>query len=120
MKDRSRLTLENCQIKSLSKLYAVCAAIDTLEAETFIRSGEIKFDNVFVCPDIDLSALYYATKNPTEKLVTGLCMALHVAKWGENSNPKYKKIVAERENLVTIAKGIKPTECRKSKKRKSG
>jgi len=82
MSNVSTLRLENCQIKSAEKFKAVCAAIDILEKETFIRSGQYAFTNVFVCPDIDLIP-FYESSDPTERLIAGLCIHLHVKRYGE-------------------------------------
>jgi hypothetical protein len=92
MSNISTLSLENCQIKSAEKLKAVCAAFDILEKETFIKSGQFRFTNMFICPDIDLLP-FYESLDPTERLIAGLCIRLHVKRYGKNSDPRYKAIV---------------------------
>jgi hypothetical protein len=87
--------LKNCQIKSAEKLKAVCAAIDTLEKETMIGSGRIKFTNVFICPDIDLLYFYHSS-DPIERLIGGLCIRLHVKRYGKFSNKGYIKAIKKR------------------------
>lgn len=84
--------LKNCQIKSAKKLRAVCRALDTLEKEMMIGSGRIRFKNVFVCPDIDLIE-FYNSDDPMEKLIGGLCIDLHVKRYGKYADKKYIKIV---------------------------
>lgn len=101
----SRLTLENIQIKSAEKFKTVCQAIDVLEKETFIRSGEIKFEDVFVCPDFDLVP-FYQSYDPTERLIAKLCISLHVQKWGDDAKEDYKKIVEHEHKIMESARKI--------------
>jgi hypothetical protein len=91
----SKLKLNNCQIKSADKLKEVCGAIDVLEKETFIGSGMIMFNNVFICPDIDLIP-FYESADPTERLISGICIQLHVKRYGKHSDRRYLKIVKEK------------------------
>jgi hypothetical protein len=88
---RSLLHLKNCQIKSAEKFKSVCQALDTLEKETMIQSGRIKFTNVFVCPDIDLIP-FYNSPDPMERLIAGLCITLHVKRYGKHADRRYKLI----------------------------
>ena len=92
MSKLSTLTLADCQIKGPDQFRSVCQAIDTLEINTFIRSGRIRFRNVFICPDIDL-LVFYKSKNPTERLIAGLAIQLHVQKYRKHSRKAYRKIV---------------------------
>jgi hypothetical protein len=96
---RSRLTLANCQIKSAEKFKAVCAAIDVLEKETFIRSGEIEISNCFICPDIDLLQ-FYNSDDPTEQLMAKICISIHVNQWGEDARQSYKDIVKKENEML--------------------
>lgn len=84
----SKLTLANCQIKSAEKFRAVCQAVDTLEKEMFIRSGQIKFKNVFICPDIDLIPFADST-DPTEALMGRLAIGLHLKRYGKRADTRY-------------------------------
>lgn len=92
----SKLVLENCQIKSAEKLKAVCAALDVLEIETFIGSGQFVFRNNFICPDIDLIP-FYESEKPTERLIAGICIRLHVKRYGKHSDPRYLSIVKPKD-----------------------
>jgi hypothetical protein len=91
-KDISTLHLKNCQIKSREAFRSTCAAIDELEKVTFIRSGSIKFANVFVCPDIDLIE-FYESSDPTERLIAGLAIQIHCKRYGRFADKRYKKII---------------------------
>lgn len=98
----STLHLYNAQIKSAEKLKALCQAFDILEKETFIRSGRYAFTDVFICPDIDLLP-FYNSDDPTERLIGGLCIELHVKRYGKHygkhSNPAYWNIVHPKKSF---------------------
>lgn len=87
---RSKITIANCQIKSVEKLEAVCQALDILEKEAFIGSGTIRFKNVFVCPDIDLIP-FIRSSDPMQRLVGRLCIGLHLKRYGRHSDRRYVK-----------------------------
>lgn len=109
---RSRLTLANCQVKSAEKLRAVCRAIDVLEKETFIRSGQIELDNCFICPDIDLLE-FYNSKDPTEHLVGKIAILIHVERWGDDARKEYKAVAEQIEAQWKRAKGLHRKHARK-------
>lgn len=73
--------------------------MDVLEIETFVRSGQFVFRNVFICPDIDLMPFYESDK-PTERLIAGLSMRLHVAKYGKYSDHRYLAIVKPKKSIL--------------------
>ncbi len=89
MKKRSKIHIENCQIKSLEKAIKIADAVDTLEKECGIHEVEISFKDMFICPDIDLTHLTNSN-SPMEKLLGKLLIKLDVMKYGKNS--KYKRI----------------------------
>jgi hypothetical protein len=97
--------LANCQIKSAEKFKAVCAAIDLLEKETFIRSGQIQFTDCFICPDIDLLP-FYNSADPTQRLVAKICISLHVQKWGEYARQDYKDIVKREGEMLATTRNV--------------
>lgn len=82
------ILLEGGQIKSAEKLRRICAAITVLEEEFGIREVTIMFQDVFICPWIDLLE-FTNSKDPMEQLIGGLCIKLDIMKHGKNS--KYKK-----------------------------
>lgn len=84
--------LENCQIKSAEKFREICKAIDIIEKETFIKSGQFQFKNVWVCPDIDLM-VFYNSADPTENVVARICIHLHVKLYGKTSDAQYLEVV---------------------------
>lgn len=88
MRRKSKITIENCQIKSADKFKAVAQAIDTIEIETFVGSGLISFVGMFICPDIDLLQ-FLKSPNATERLLAEICIQLHVKQYGKNSRPVY-------------------------------
>lgn len=100
---RSKVTLENCQIKSAEKFKAVAAALDILEKETFIKSGLICFSGMFICPDIDL-VQFYKSGDPTERLLATICIALHVKQYGKRSRKEYLEIETKAREAVKRAK----------------
>lgn len=102
---RSRLTLANCQIKSAEKFKAVCAAIDVLEKEAFIRSGQIELVDCFICCDIDLT-VFYNSEDPTERLLAKICIFLHVKQWGEDARQSYKDIVKQENEMLAKVREI--------------
>lgn len=101
--NRSKIALEHCQIKSAEKFKAVAQAIDTLEKETFIKSGWISLVNCFVCPDIDLIA-FYKSGDPTERLLAIICISLHCKQYGKNSRKAYLEIQKEDRQRRRVAK----------------
>jgi hypothetical protein len=91
MKNKSKISLENCQIKSAEKFKSVAQAIDLIEKETFVGSGLISFSGMFICPDIDL-VQFYKSGDPTERLLAVICIGLHVKRYGKNSRAEYLAI----------------------------
>lgn len=85
---RSKIHIENCQIKSIEKAIIVSECLDILEKEIGIHEVEISFKDNFICPDIDLTILSNSEK-PMEKLLGRLLIKLDRIKYGKNSN--YKK-----------------------------
>jgi len=61
-----RILIKDCQVKSLSKMKKMCALLDELEKEIGIHEVLIRFDGMFICPDIDLTKL---NETPMENLV---------------------------------------------------
>lgn len=110
MKGRSKISLDNCQIKSAEKFKAVAQAIDLIEKETFIGSGLISFSGMFICPDIDL-VQFYKSGDPTERLLAVICIGLHVKRYGKNSRQDYLAIDRNQRGLDRKAfnrrKGVK-------------
>ncbi len=86
---RSKIHIENCQIKSLEKAQKIATALDTLEKECGIHEVEISFKDMFICPDIDLTHLTNSS-DPMEKLIGGLFIKFDVMKYGKKS--VYKNI----------------------------
>lgn len=84
----SLIHIENCQIKSLEKVLLFCELLDTMEKEFGIKQVEISFEDLFVCPDIDLTILSNS-KIPMQELVGGLLIKLDKIQYGKNS--KYEK-----------------------------
>lgn len=81
---RSKIHIENCQIKSLEKAKAVAAALDSLEKEMGIHSVLISFKDNFICPDIDLNILHNSS-DPMERTLGELLIALDKKKYGKHS-----------------------------------
>ena len=81
---RSKIHIENCQIKSLEKAFKIAEALDILEKECGIYEVEISFKDMFICPDIDLTILANSTE-PMERLIGGLFIKLDKMKYGKNS-----------------------------------
>jgi len=54
---RSKIILENIQIKNLVKARKLCRAINIIEEECGIKNVEIVLKNVFICEWIDKSKL---------------------------------------------------------------
>lgn len=86
---RSKIHIENCQVKSLEKAIKIAAALDILEKECGIHEVEISFKDMFICPDIDLTHLTNSLE-PMERLIGGVFIKLDVMKYGKNSS--YSKI----------------------------
>lgn len=84
MRNRSIISIENCQVKSLAKAKLLCKALDILEKEVGMKEVLISFKNNFICPDIDLTVLSNS-KNPMEKLIGGLLIRLDKKKYGKKS-----------------------------------
>lgn len=70
---RSRICLSAIQIKSLEKAKVMAAALNTLEEECGIHEVEIRIEDVFICPWVDLDKL---NATPMEKLLSGLLKRL--------------------------------------------
>lgn len=83
----SEITIANCQVKSIEKAKLFCKSLDVIEKEIGIRETRITFENVFICPDIDLNILAKSV-NPMESLVGKLFIKLHKLEYGKKS--KYK------------------------------
>lgn len=66
----SRILIEGFQIKSYDKFLIFCQCLDTLEKECGIRVVKLEFNNVFVCPDIELDSLK-TLGTPMQKLIAG-------------------------------------------------
>lgn len=63
---RGKITLKNLQLKSKEKIERLSYALNIIEEECGIHEVEIKFQNIFVCPWIDLDTI---NKTPMEELV---------------------------------------------------
>jgi hypothetical protein len=66
---RSEIKLTGCQIKSIEILRNVCEALDTIEKQAGICSVMIRFDDCFICPDIDIDLL---NRTPMEQILQAL------------------------------------------------
>jgi hypothetical protein len=84
MSKYSLIHIEDCQIKSFEKAELLCELLDKLEKEFGIREVEISFKGMFVCPDIDLTALSNSGK-PMHELVGRLLIKLDRIKYGKKS-----------------------------------
>ncbi len=90
MKKRSTIHISNCQIKSLEKLQALARGLDIIEKECGIHSVRITLEDMFICPDIDLT-IAANSKDPMEKLVGELCIQLDKKKYGKESKYHYQQ-----------------------------
>lgn len=72
----SKIHIENCQVKSKEKLTILCKCLDTMEKEFGVKSVRISFDNIFICPDINLKP-FCNSKKPMEKLVGKLIVKIN-------------------------------------------
>lgn len=84
----SLIHIQNCQVKSLEKAKNLAAALDMIEKECGIHEVEISFRDMFICPDIDLTALSNSAK-PMERLIGNLFIKFDKMKYGKKS--AYKK-----------------------------
>lgn len=71
---KSKITLENVQIKSKKKFRKLAKSLDVIEKECGIRTVKIHFKNCFVCGDIDL--LNLKVNSPMEALLKELFMEI--------------------------------------------
>lgn len=84
MRKRSRITIANCQVKSIEIARELCKALDTIEKVCGIESVEICFEQNFICPDIDLTLLSNSS-DPMERLIGGLLISMDKKSKGKNS-----------------------------------
>lgn len=84
MRKRSRITIANCQVKSIEIARELCKALDTIEKMCGIESVEICFEQNFICPDIDLTLLSNSL-DPMERLIGQLLIRIDRAKHGRHS-----------------------------------
>jgi hypothetical protein len=90
MKKRSKIHIENCQVKSLEKARILAQTLDTLEKEFGIHEVEISFKDMFICPDIDLTQIANS-EGPMERLIGNLFIKFDQMKYGKNSSYKKSK-----------------------------
>ena len=81
---RSEISIKGCQIKSKETLRTFCAALDQLEKTIGIKSVRISFEDLFICPDIDLTE-YANSADPMEKLVGNLLIKLNPDNYKDTS-----------------------------------
>jgi hypothetical protein len=84
MRKRSRITIANCQVKSIEIARELCKALDTIEKICGIESVVICFEQNFICPDIDLTLLSNSS-DPMERLIGQLLIHMDKAKRGHHS-----------------------------------
>ena len=78
--NRSKIILENLQVKSLEKAKKLSKALEIIEEECGIFEVEISIENFFVCPWIDMDRL---NNNGMEKLLCGLLKKMQGGKYAK-------------------------------------
>ena len=82
---KSKMLFEGCQIKSKETLRVFCASLDRIEKTIGIKSVRISFDDMFICPDIDLTIFANST-DPMEKLVGEIFIKMNPEKYKDRND----------------------------------